>query len=277
MKILFWERFMKIRKIFLPIFIIALVLVATIYFDVFRWKKSGDSSISGSGTIEVTEIDISSKISGRIVEITKPEGSHVKKGDLLARLQHDELFAQRLSALANLKNAEKNFKRISDLYRSGSVSRKDLDNAEAAYKMARAAMDNIDATIDYALLYSPIDGVVLENILEQGEMAFPGSVIMTVGDLSKPWIYIYVNERELGRVKIGQKAKVTIDSYPNKFFDGTVVSISNKAEFTPKTIQTKDERVKLVFAVKVAVKNDEMILKPGMPADAEIIIAEDAR
>ncbi|HPD78101.1 MAG TPA: efflux RND transporter periplasmic adaptor subunit, partial [Spirochaetota bacterium] len=92
-----------------------------------------------------------------------------------------------------------------------------------------------------------------------------------------PWIYIYVNERELGRVKIGQKAKVTIDSYPNKFFDGTVVSISNKAEFTPKTIQTKDERVKLVFAVKVAVKNDEMILKPGMPADAEIIIAEDAR
>jgi HlyD family secretion protein len=277
MKILFWERFMKIRKIFLPIFIIALVLVATIYFDVFRWKKSGDSSISGSGTIEVTEIDISSKISGRIVEITKPEGSHVKKGDLLARLQHDELFAQRLSALANLKNAEKNFKRISDLYRSGSVSRKDLDNAEAAYKMSRAAMDNIDATIDYALLYSPIDGVVLENILEQGEMAFPGSVIMTVGDLSKPWIYIYVNERELGRVKIGQKAKVTIDSYPNKFFDGTVVSISNKAEFTPKTIQTKDERVKLVFAVKVAVKNDEMILKPGMPADAEIIIAEDAR
>jgi len=277
MKILFWERFMKIRKIFLPIFIIALVLVATIYFDVFRWKKSGDSSISGSGTIEVTEIDISSKISGRIVEITKPEGSHVKKGDLLARLQHDELFAQRLSALANLKNAEKNFKRISDLYRSGSVSRKDLDNAEAAYKMARAAMDNIDATIDYALLYSPIDGVVLENILEQGEMAFPGSVIMTVGDLSKPWIYIYVNERELGRVKIGQKVKVTIDSYPNKFFDGTVVSISNKAEFTPKTIQTKDERVKLVFAVKVAVKNDEMILKPGMPADAEIIIAEDAR
>ncbi|HOK01761.1 MAG TPA: efflux RND transporter periplasmic adaptor subunit [Spirochaetota bacterium] len=268
---------MKIRKIFLPIFIIALVLVATIYFDVFRWKKSGDSSISGSGTIEVTEIDISSKISGRIVEITKPEGSHVKKGDLLARLQHDELFAQRLSALANLKNAEKNFKRISDLYRSGSVSRKDLDNAEAAYKMARAAMDNIDATIDYALLYSPIDGVVLENILEQGEMAFPGSVIMTVGDLSKPWIYIYVNERELGRVKIGQKVKVTIDSYPNKFFDGTVVSISNKAEFTPKTIQTKDERVKLVFAVKVAVKNDEMILKPGMPADAEIIIAEDAR
>jgi len=268
---------MKNKKI-IPIAIVAaVVIISTVYFEIIRWRNTQDNTITGSGTIEITEIDISSKISGRIAEILRPEGSDVKKGDLLARLQYDDLSAQRSSALANFRNAEKNFKRISELYKSGSVSKRDLDNAEAAFKMAKAAMDNVNATINYALLYSPIDGVVLENILDEGEMAFPGSVIMTIGDLSKPWMFIYVNERQLGKVKIGQRAKVYIDSYPDKFFEGKVVSISNKAEFTPKTIQTKDERVKLVFAVKLAIENRDMILKPGMPADAEILLEEASR
>jgi HlyD family secretion protein len=85
-------------------------------------------------------------------------------------------------------------------------------------------------------------------------------------------MYIYINGVQLGKVKIGQKVNVTVDSFPGKIFSGKVVSISNRAEFTPKTIQTKDERVKLVFAVKVAVENPSMELKPGMPADAEIIV-----
>jgi HlyD family secretion protein len=152
-----------------------------------------------------------------------------------------------------------------------------VDNAEAAYKVAKAAMDNVDAAIDYAVLYSPIDGTVLDTSLEPGEMAFPGTPVLTVADLSRPWMYLYVNEQKLGFVKIGQKVNVSIDSFPDKVFEGKVVSISNKAEFTPKTIQTKEERVKLVFAVKVAIENKEMILKPGMPADAEIILKGDVK
>ena len=268
---------MKNKKIIPIAVIITVVAAAALYFEVFRYMGENGNVISGSGTIEVTEIDISSKIAGRVAEIPRGEGADVKKGELLVKLQYDELSAQRVSAAANFRNAEKNYRRISDLFRTGSVSRRDLDNAEAAYRVARAAMDNVDAAIDYAVIYSPIDGTVLDTILEVGEMAFPGTPVLTVADLSRPWMYLYVNEKKLGMVKIGQRVNVRIDSCPDKVFGGSVVSISNKAEFTPKTIQTKEERVKLVFAVKVAIENKDMILKPGMPADADILIKGDAK
>jgi HlyD family secretion protein len=267
---------MKKKKIPLIIFGIVLI-VSTLYFEVFR-KFNGDTNvISGSGTIEVTEIDISSKIAGRVAVLPKPEGSDVKTGDLLARLEYEELSAQRLSAKANFNNAEKNYSRLKDLYKSGSTSRKDLDNSEAAFRMAKAGYDQVSATIENAVIYSPIDGIVLDTNVEVGEMAFPGTPILTIADLTRPWMYIYVNEKRLGFVKIGQPVKVFIDSFPDKAFPGKIVSISNKAEFTPKTIQTKDERVKLVFAVKVMMENQELILKPGMPADAEIMLSGEVK
>jgi HlyD family secretion protein len=266
---------MKKKKI--PLIIFGLILiVSTLYFEVFR-KLDGDSGvISGSGTIEVTEIKISSKIAGRVAGLPKPEGSDVKIGDLVSRLEYEELSAQRLSAKANFDNAEKNYSRIRDLYKSGSISRKDLDNAQAAFRIAKAGYDQVSATIENAVIYSPINGTVLDTSVEVGETAFPGTPILTIADLTRPWMYIYVNEKRLGLVKIGQAVKVFIDSFPDKAFPGKIVSISNKAEFTPKTIQTKDERVKLVFAVKVMIENPDLILKPGMPADAEIILTGDA-
>lgn len=197
----------------------------------------------------------------------------MKRGDLVARLEYDELSAQRLSVKANLVNAEKNYTRVQNLFKSGSISRKDLDNAEAAFRMAKAGYDQVSATIKNAVIYSPIDGTVLDTNIEIGEIAFPGIPILTIADLTRPWMYIYVNETKLGFVKLGQPVKVFIDSFPDKAFPGKVVSISNKAEFTPKTIQTKEERVKLVFAVKVMIDNPDMILKPGMPADAEILLS----
>lgn len=261
------------KKKMVPLLLFALILVAaTLYFEVFRHIGGDDKVISGSGTIEVTEVEISSKISGRVAEIPKPEGTSVKRGDLVSKLEYEELSAQRLSAKANFVNAEKNFSRVQDLFRTGAISRKDLDNAEAAFRMAKAGYDQVSATIENAVIYSPIDGTVLDTNVEVGETAFPGTPILTIADLTKPWMYIYVNEKQLGLVKIGQSVKVFIDSFPEKVFPGKVVSISNKAEFTPKTIQTKDERVKLVFAVKVMIENPDMILKPGMPADAEIVM-----
>lgn len=266
------------KKKIIPLAILAAVLViTTLYFEVFRKSGSGSGVISGSGTIEVTEIEISSKISGRVAGLPKPEGSSVKRGDLVAKLEYEELSAQRLSVKANFVNAEKNYERIRELFRTGSVSRRELDNAEAAFNVAKGNYDQVRATIENAVLFSPIDGVVLHTNIEEGETAFPGSPIITIADLTKPWIYLYVNERELGLVRIGQRARVFIDSFPGRAFNGRVVSISNRAEFTPKTIQTKDERVKLVFAVKLVVENENMALKPGMPADAEIVIAGDAK
>jgi len=187
------------------------------------------------------------------------------------RIAYDELDAQRLSIIANLNNAKKNMDRVRELFRSGSVSKKDFDNMETMYRMAKAANEQINAVIDNAVIASPIDGVVLEKNLEIGEIAFPGTPVLTVADIKDTWIRIYVNEKQLGLVKLGQKAEISVDSFPDKKFIGKVVSISNKAEFTPKTIQTRDERVKLMFAVKIAVPNQDQQLKPGMPADAFIL------
>ncbi len=261
------------KKRLIPLGVVVLALTLSIlYFEVFRHMGNNGDRIEGSGTIEVTEIEISSKIAGRVASLPFEEGSEVKRSDLIVKLEYDELSAQKHSARANLNNAEKNLRRIRDLYATGSVSKRDLDNAETAYRVAKAGVDQVSATIENAVIYSPIDGTVLEKNLETGEMAFPGSAILTLADLKKPWIKIYVKETRLGLVKLGQKAYATVDSFPGVKFSGHVVAISNKAEFTPKTIQTQDERVKLMFAVKIALENPENKLKPGMPADAAILL-----
>lgn len=263
---------MNIKK-FLPVVIIALaVFLSAYYFEVFRYLGGDKSKIEGSGTVEVTEIEISSKVAGRVVSLPVSEGSTVGKGDLVVKLNYDELSAQRSSAMANLANAEKNLERMRQLFKKGVISDRELENAEMADKVSRANVNLVSATIDSAVIYSPISGVVLEKNLEIGEMAFPGSAIITLADLKKPWINIYIDEKKLGIVKLGQKAYLKVDSIPDKKFPGVVTFISHKAEFTPRTIQTKDERVKLMYAVKIAVDNPEMELKPGMPADATILL-----
>jgi len=263
---------MNLKK-FLPIAVIVLaVIVSALYFDVFRYISGDRSKIEGSGTIEVTEIAISSKVAGRVLSLPVDEGSLVKRGDLVVKLNYDELSAQRSSAMANLTNAEKNLERMRQLFKKGVISDRELENAEMTAKVSRANVNLISATIEGAVINSPIDGVVLEKNLETGEMAFPGSAIITLANLKKPWINIYIDEKKLGLVKLGQKAYVKVDSIPGKKFPGVVTLISNKAEFTPRTIQTKDERVKLMYAVKISIENPEMELKPGMPADATILL-----
>jgi HlyD family secretion protein len=251
------------RKKLIPLALVVTVLVAaTLYFEVFRRFGGDRNRIEGSGTVEVTEIEISSKIAGRVASLPRPEGSPIAEGELAAKLEYEELSAQQLSARASLVNAGKNLERVRELYATGSVSKKDFDNAETAYRVARAAYDGVNAAISYAVIYSPISGTVLDTNLEVGEMAFPGTPILTVADLTRPWMYVYIDEKRLGLVKLGQSARVFVDSFPARAFEGKVVSISNKAEFTPKTIQTKEERVKLVFAVKIAIKNPDGSLKP---------------
>lgn len=119
-------------------------------------------------------------------------------------------------------------------------------------------------------LKTPIDGVILSKNAEEGEMLSPGMSVVTVGNTKNPYIKIYIAETELGKVKLHQKAYISVDSFPKKKFEGKVVNIASQAEFTPKNIQTKDERTRLVYAVKINVVNQNDELKPGMPADAVI-------
>jgi HlyD family secretion protein len=113
--------------------------------------------------------------------------------------------------------------------------------------------------------------VVLRKHAEPGEIIAAGTPVVTIADLGNIWVKIYVPEPLLGRIKLGQTAEITTDSYRGKIYRGTVTFINSEAEFTPKTIYTPEERVKLVFAVKIAVGNPNQELKPGMPADARVL------
>ena len=107
--------------------------------------------------------------------------------------------------------------------------------------------------------------------IEPGEQVAVGTPVITIGELESVWVRAYIPETDLGRVKLGQKARVTTDTWPGRVYDGRVTFIASEAEFTPKNVQTPKERVKLVYRIKITIPNPKRELKPGMPADAEII------
>jgi HlyD family secretion protein len=142
-------------------------------------------------------------------------------------------------------------------------------------KQARAALHLAEERLADTTIYAPIAGVILTKNLEAGEIVSAGTPVYTIGDLAHPWVTVYVKEDKLGLVKLQQTARVAVDSYPDKTYSGTVTSIASEAEFSPKNVQTKEERVNLVFAVEVSVENPNGELKPGMPADVTILLSED--
>ena len=141
------------------------------------------------------------------------------------------------------------------------------------FHQAEAALELAKTQLSYAKVYSPLDGVVLSKNIEPGEYVAPGTPVVTVADLVNVWLRAYIDEMDLGLVKLGQRADVTVDSRPGKVYAGRVGFIASEAEFTPKTVQTEKERVKLVYRIKIDIQNPEMELKPGMPADAKILTA----
>jgi HlyD family secretion protein len=142
--------------------------------------------------------------------------------------------------------------------------------AQARLAQAEAGRDLLKKTIADATIISPASGIVTHKAVEPGEFVGPGTPLLTIADLGNVRLNIYVTEVELGRVRLGQRAEIRIDSHPDRSLNGTVIFISPEAEFTPKNVQTREERVKLVYRVKIEVPNPESILKPGMPADASI-------
>lgn len=150
--------------------------------------------------------------------------------------------------------------------------RETIDQGRARFEQAEEALNLTKIYLDYTKLISPLSGVVLSEVIEAGEYVVPGTPVITVGDLKKVWLRGYINETDLGRVKISQKVRVTTDTYPEKLYRGHISFIASQAEFTPKNVQTKKERVKLVYRIKVDIPNPNLELKPGMPADAEIVL-----
>ncbi len=353
-----------------------------------------------SGNIELTQVDIAFKTSGRLIERTVTEGDAVQKGMVIARLDREQLLRQRDTAMAALQTAEaqlsesesalkwqqesmqadlqlknadlsaaqsqllqlqngarpqelqqskaaeaaaqsqydgakKDWDRAQTLYKNDDISTSQYDqfhtrfdsadaslkqvkeqsalvdagprsetieSAKAQVERARAALRMgeanaietkrreqdlvarqgdiarakaqialIDSQLADTIAVSPINGMVLVKAADVGEVLAPGSSVVTVGDIDHPWLRAYIREQDLGRVKVGAKAKVTTDSFPGKVYDGHVSFVSSEAEFTPKQIQTAEERVKLVYRIKIDVDNPRHELKSNMPADAEVL------
>jgi HlyD family secretion protein len=144
--------------------------------------------------------------------------------------------------------------------------------ARARERELQAQLDAARTQLGYTEVHSPIAGVVLLQNVESGEVVNSGTPVVTVGDIDNLWMNIYVPETQMGFLQHGTPVSVRVDSFPEEAFIGSVSFISSQSEFTPKTIQTQEERVRLVYRVKVSLKNIDQKLKPGMPADAEIMV-----
>lgn len=262
------------------------VFFATLHFMSGCSNKSDTNGLSLSGTVEIVEVNVGFPQPGRVAQLLTDEGRAVEKGARIAELDHAELESMASQGRASVQNADaqydkakKDFDRFTALSKDGAVSPQQLDAAKTAYDMAvsqqklsRAVLKTTEVKLKDSSIYAPIAGIVLRKNIEAGETVGAGVPVFTIGDLENPWVKVYVKEDKLGMVKLGQKALVSIDSNPGKTYDGTVTYISSEAEFTPKNVQTRDERVKLVFGVKVSVKNVNNELKPGLPADVKLIL-----
>jgi HlyD family secretion protein len=377
----------------------AAVVAAVIAVPKF-FHGSGDGGIRVSGNIELTEVNVSFKIPGKLVERTVDEGDPVAPGMVVARLDTAQLLAQRERAQAAIRSAESleaqqrtaieyqratlegqiqqraaevqaaearlaallagsreqekaqaraavdraqteydrasnDWKRAQMLFAKDDISAADSDRYRAIYESAAAALKSakeqlalvvegprreeidagraqlaqaraaltlaeaqrlevkrkqqelearaadvaqrradlavIETQLSDSVAVSPIGGVVLVKAAEPGEVLAAGTNVLTVGDLDHPWVRAYISERDLGRVKLGDVARVMTDSFPGKVYKGRVSFIASEAEFTPKQIQTREERSKLVYRVKIDVDNPRHELKSNMPVDAEIL------
>jgi HlyD family secretion protein len=197
---------------------------------------------------------------------------------------------------ANYENAKADLKRMEELYRAKSVSEKQLDDARTRFTISqqlwekmkhgsrqeeidaararrdqtKAQMASLQKKVNDCVVTAQVAGTVTKRYVEQGELAGVGMALYRISNLSSMDITIYISESDLPKVKLNQKAIVHIDAFQNKDYEGKVTFISSTAEFTPKNIQTKDERTKLVFSVKVKVPNPDGTLKAGIPADVTL-------
>jgi len=163
------------------------------------------------------------------------------------------------------KNELKSAKAKLSLIKSGARSAQ-IDIAETEIERSKAVLSATDAMLSDLKLYSPISGTVISKNYEVGEYVQPGASIITVANLQDLWIKVYIPTDDLPRIKLGQKVSFTVSGI-DTVFNGTVQSIADEGEFTPKTIQTKNERTNIVFQIKIKINSNEGILKPGMPAD----------
>ena len=325
-----------IRRMLFIFFALLLAGIMALFYS--RTANEPEDQLLVFGNIEITEIDVSFKLPGKVEMRLVDEGDLVQKGQVIAQLELNALVNERkaveaqvvqkeaaykeiekgnlpnerVQAETRLDQAKVDFIRIQEDYerqkillREEVISQKEFDlsrasflsseahlkqaqeslelltsviqeqriqTAKAAIDEARAQLDLANNRLEDATIATPIDGWVISKNVEAGEVVTAGTPIVTIGNLHEIWFRAYVDETDLGKVKLNQKVLVTTDSYPHKIYEGKIIFISKQAEFTPKNVETKKERVKLVYRIKVTLNNSALELRPGMPAEGIIVL-----
>jgi multidrug resistance efflux pump len=213
------------------VLVVLVVVVGAVWWRVALFPASQPPPpLVASGTAEADEVLISPKISGQLVALPLTEGSNVQAGDVVAKLD-DSLIQLQM--------------RMAD----------------------QITLMQLQIQVKDYTLRSPTSGVVTHVAMKVGEVVFPGETIVTVANPSHLKVTVYIPERNLGTVRAGQPVRVTADPFPDRAFDGVITSINEQAEFTPRNVQTKADRLNLVFGVQIDVANPDGALKAGMPVD----------
>ena len=219
-----------------------ILVTALILFVLGCGQNHNPRKMKFSGTLELTEHALGAKAAGRITTLTVEEGEEVQRGQLLATTDRYE-------------QARKDFDRTQNLVKQGGATQQSLEYAALA--------------LDDQQIISPVDGVVLVKVHEVGETVSAGSPVIVIGDRSKLWVKIFVPEGWINKIRMGQPATLSFDGLKQSF-KGHVNFIASQAEFTPRNVQTEEERITQAFAVKVVLDEPPMNLRPGVAADVVI-------
>lgn len=222
---------------------------------------------------EVVQARASAEAAGKRLEEARFEAERSRAlyaGEAISRRELDRAETALASAEADADRARAQL----DLVREGTRFEQ-IEAQRAQVKQAEAGLAQAEAALDDAVLLAPFGGVVTIRHRDPGEMIPAGAPVVTIMDVDDRWVLIYVREDAIGRVAIGQPASISSDTWPDREYEGRVIFIASEAEFTPATVQTEEERVKLVYQVKVEVTGDpDGDLKVGTPADVRLLESE---
>ena len=321
----------------LILFAIILLVAGGGWFGYQQWASRKHEPLKIQGNVDIRQVNLGFRVSGRIREMRFEEGDAVRAGDLIALLDEgpyqdqvnlakaqlaqstanltkaingsrpqeiDQARAQVAQAQANVENADLTFQRESDLRRTNAISKQEFDNATATRDANRAQLrsaqanlalleagsrqEDIDAAraqvqhdqanlemaelnLSDCKLLAPTDGVIITRALEPGAIVAAGTSVYSLCLYSPVWIRTYVDERDLGRIYPGMKALVYTDTNPEKPYQGQIGFISPVAEFTPKTVETRELRTDLVFRLRVVVQHPDRYLRQGMPVTVRLV------
>lgn len=273
----------------LIVFAVVAALLAAAYYYLEQARHTGNAAngpITVYGNVDIRDVALGFRVSGRILEMRLEEGDRVTAGDVVAVLDKQPftddiaLYSSQLEeARVARRKAEMPFQRRAHLTKIGAISAEERDDAEAARDEAQAQVMSAEARLQKAVtnlqdteILAPSDGIILTRVREQGAVVAAGEPVYTLALDSPVWIRTYIDEPRLGRVFPGQKAVVFTDS--GNQYQGHVGFISPQAEFTPKTVETTQLRTDLVYRLRVIVDNPDKSLRQGMPVTVRLVAQE---